>query len=87
MTTAFNIDELIDKPYTELTADELNAVIDYKADIKARDKVHQESLDILNQTTEKLIKQQEELADKSINEQDELLKLSLARLQKLVDGA
>ena len=36
-TGKIDINKLIDKPYSEMTEEEINAVIEWKAQVKARD--------------------------------------------------
>ena len=86
MTMASNdidVNKLLDKPYSELTEEEINEVIEFKAGIIARDQAHTERLKAIQDTGNKLVEQQEAQAQEARDNQNTLLQASLARLAKL----
>ena len=82
-----DVNKLLDKPYSELTDAEIEAVIEFKANIKARDKAHVERLQAIKDASDKLIAQQQEQVQKAHDAQDALLQASLTRLNRLNGGA
>lgn len=89
MTTEYSdidVNKLLDKPYSELTEEEIEAVIKFKAGIIARDQAHAERLKAIQDAGDKLVKQQEAQAQEARDSQNTLLQASLARLAKLNDG-
>ena len=82
-----NINKLIDKPYSEMTEEEIAFVVDWKASIKARDKAHAERLQAIKDASDKLIAQQQEQVQAAHDAQDALLQVSLTRLNRLNRGA
>lgn len=86
MTTGssdIDVNKLLDKPYSELTEDEIEAVIEFKAGVIARDQAHTERLKAIQDTGDKLIAQQEAQAQEARDSQNTLLRASLTRLAKL----
>ncbi len=86
MTTGSNdtdVNKLLDKPYSELTEEEINEVIEFKAGIIARDQAHTERLKAIQDAGDKLVEQQEAQAQEARDNQNTLLQASLARLAKL----
>ena len=86
MTTASNdidVNKLLDKPYSELAEEEIEAVIEFKAGVIARDQAHAERLQAIRDAGDKLVKQQEAQAQEARDSQNTLLQASLARLAKL----
>lgn len=78
-----DVNKLLDKPYSELTEEEINEVIEFKAGVIARDKAHAERLQAIRDAGDKLVKQQEAQAQEARDNQNTLLQASLARLAKL----
>ena len=81
-----DVNKLLDKPYSELTNAEIDAVIEFKANVKARDKAHAERLQAIKDASDKLIAQQQEQVQAAHDAQDALLQASLARLNRLNGG-
>lgn len=81
-----DVNKLLDKPYSELTEEEIEAVIKFKAGVIARDQAHAERLQAIRDAGDKLVKQQEAQAQEARDSQNTLLQASLARLAKLNDG-
>lgn len=78
-----DINKLLDKPYSELTGAEIEAVIEFKASVKARDKAHAERLQAIKDTSDRLIAQQQKQVQAAHDAQDALLQASLTRLNRL----
>lgn len=91
MTTESNepidVNKLLDKPYSELTDAEIEAVIEFKANVKARDKAHAERLQAIRDAGERIVAQQQEQVQAAHDAQDALLQASLKRLNRLNGGA
>lgn len=86
MTTGSNnidVNKLLDKPYSELTEEEIEAVIEFRAGVIARDQAHAERLKSIQDAGDKLVAQQEAQAQEARDSQNTLLQASLARLAKL----
>lgn len=81
-----DVNKLLDKPYSELTNAEIDAVIEFKANVKARDKAHAERLQTIKDASDKLIAQQQEQVQAAHDAQDALLQASLTRLNRLNGG-
>lgn len=81
-----DVNKLLDKPYSELTDDEIEVVIDFKASVKARDRAHAERLQAIKDTSDRLIAQQQKQVQASHDAQDALLQASLTRLNRLNGG-
>ena len=81
-----DVNKLLDKPYSELTDAEIEAVIEFKANVKARDRAHAERLQAIKDTSDRLIEQQQKQVQAAHNAQDALLQASLTRLNRLNGG-
>lgn len=84
---AIDVNKLLDKPYSELTDSEVEAVIDFKAGVKARDRAHAERLQAIKDTGDRLVAQQQKQVQAAHDAQDALLQASLTRLNRLNGGA
>lgn len=78
-----DVNKLLDKPYSELTEEEIKTVIEFKAGVIARDQAHTERLQAIRDAGDKLVEQQEAQAQEARDNQNALLQASLARLAKL----
>ena len=91
MTTESNepidVNKLLDKPYSELTDAEIEAVIEFKANVKARDKSHAERLQAIRDASERIVAQQQKQVQAAHEAQDALLQASMTRLSRLNGGA
>lgn len=91
MTTESNepidVNKLLDKPYSELTDAEIEAVIEFKANVKARDKAHAERLQAIRDASDRIVAQQQEQVQAAHEAQDALLQASMKRLSRLNGGA
>lgn len=84
---AIDVNKLLDKPYSELTDAEIEAVIEFKANVKARDRAHAERLQAIEDMSDRLIAQQQKQVQAARDAQDTLLQASLTRLNRLNGGA
>ena len=82
-----DVNKLLDRPYSELTDEEIEAVIDFRASVKARDRSHAERLQAIRDASERIIAQQQEQVQAAHDAQDALLQASLKRLNRLNGGA
>lgn len=82
-----DVNKLLDKPYSELTDAEIEAVIEFKTNVKARDRAHAERLQAIEDMSDKLIAQQQKQVQAARDAQDTLLQASLTRLNRLNGGA
>lgn len=82
-----DVNKLLDKPYSELTDEEIEAVIEFRASVKARDKAHAERLQAIRDTSDRIAAQQQEQVQAAHDAQDALLQASLRRLNRLNGGA
>lgn len=91
MTTGSNetidVNKLLDRPYSELTDAEIEAVIEFKANVKARDRAHAERLQAIKDMSDKLVAQQKKQVQVARDAQDTLLQASMTRLNRLNGGA
>ena len=91
MTTESNgqidVNKLLDKPYSELTDAEIEAVIEFRASVKARDRSHAERLQAIRDASDRIVAQQQEQVQAAHDAQDALLQASMRRLNRLNGGA
>lgn len=82
-----DVNKLLDRPYSELSDEEIEAVIEFRASVKARDKAHAERLQAIRDASERIAAQQQEQVQAAHDAQDALLQASLKRLNRLNGGA
>nr|DAH03709.1 MAG TPA: hypothetical protein [Bacteriophage sp.] len=82
-----DVNKLLDRPYSELSNEEIEAVIDFRASVKARDKAHAERLQAIRDAGDRIAAQQQEQVQAAHDAQDALLQASLKRLNRLNGGA
>ena len=91
MTTESNepidVNKLLDKPYSELTDAEIEAVIEFKANVKARDKQFQQTLQAIKDAQAEQLKVMQETAERDAARQDAFLQASIERLNRANGGA
>lgn len=85
--TEFDINKLIDKPYSEMTDAEIEFVIEWKAGVKARDAQFQVTLQTIRDGMQAQQKAMQEQADKDAERQDALLQASIERMNRANGGA
>ena len=82
-----DVNKLLDRPYSELSDEEIEAVIEFRASVKARDKAHAERLQAIRDAGERIVAQQQEQVQAAHDAQDALLQASMRRLNRLNGGA
>ena len=85
--TEFDINKLIDKPYSEMTDAEIEFVIEWKAGVKARDAQFQVTLQTIRDGMQAQQKAMQEQADKDAERQNALLRASIERMNRANGGA
>ena len=86
-TGKIDINKLIDKPYSEMTEEEINAVIEWKAQVKARDKQFSETLQAIKDAQAEQLKVMQDTASKDAARQDAFSQASIERLNRANGGA
>lgn len=86
-TGKIDINKLLDKPYSEMTEEEINAVVEWKAQVKARDKQFQQTLQAIKDAQAKQLKVMQETAERDAARQDAFLQASIERLNRANGGA
>jgi len=65
MSNPRSIDEIIDLPRSELTDEEIDLLIDWKASIKARDEAYQQRMELQRQANEEALRITRETAQEA----------------------
>jgi len=86
-TGKIDINKLIDKPYSEMTEEEINAVIEWKAHVKARNEQFQQTLQAIKDSQQAQLKVMQETAERDAARQDALLQASIERMQRANGGS
>lgn len=86
-TGKIDINKLLDKPYSELTDAEIETVIEFKANVKARDKQFQQTLQAIKDAQAEQLKVMQETAERDAARQDAFLQASIERLNRANGGA
>ena len=85
-TGKIDINKLIDKPYSEMTEEEIEAVIEWKAQVKARNEQFQQTLQAIKDSQQAQLKVMQETAERDAARQDALLQASIERMQRANGG-
>lgn len=86
-TGKIDINKLIDKPYSEMTEEEIEAVIEWKAQVKARNEQFQQTLQAIKDAQAEQLKVMQDTASKDAARQDAFLQASIERLNRANGGA
>lgn len=86
-TGKIDINKLIDKPYSEMSEEEINAVVEWKAQVKARDNQFKETLQAIKDAQAEQLKVMQDTAAKDAARQDAFLQASIERLNRANGGA
>lgn len=86
-TQKIDVDKLLDKPYSEMTEEEINEVVEWKAQVKARDAQFRETLQTLKDAQAKQLQVMQDTAAKDAARQDAFLQASIERLNRANGGA
>lgn len=80
-----DINEIIDKDYSELTPEEIEAVIDWKAEVKARDNAFAQLVEQQKKADEERIAIMQAEAKAASEKVDMLYELTVANLKKTLE--
>lgn len=80
-----DINEIIDKDYSELTPEEIEALIDWKAEVKARDNAFAQLMEQQKKADEERIAIMQAEADAASKKVDALYELTIAKLKKTLE--
>lgn len=86
-TGKIDVNKLLDKPYSEMTEEEINAVIEWKAHVKARNEQFQQTLQAIKDSQQAQLKVMQETAERDAVRQDAFLQASIERLNRANGGA
>ena len=86
-TGKIDINKLIDKPYSEMTEEEISAVIEWKAQVKAHNEQFQQTLQAIKDSQQAQLKVMQETAERDAARQDAFLQASIERLNRANGGA
>ena len=86
-TGKIDINKLIDKPYSEMSEEEINAVIEWKAQVKARNEQFQQTWQAIKDSQQAQLKVMQETAERDAARQDAFLQASIERLNRANGGA
>lgn len=86
-TGKIDINKLIDKPYSEMTEEEIDAVVEWKAQVKARNEQFQQTLQAIKDSQQAQLKVMQDTATKDAARQDAFLQASIERLNRANGGA
>lgn len=81
-----SLDLLLQLPYSEMTEEEIERVIEYRAEIKKRDDEHDKRMSILKDAMDSEINIHKEMADKSQALLDELTRHAINRFEGASNG-
>lgn len=77
-----SINDLIDLPYSEMTEEEIERVIEFKSAIKARDENYLKQLEAINERTRALMAIEQQKANAAISNLQERKRLAKLRFQQ-----
>lgn len=80
-----DINEIIDKDYSELTTEEIEAIIEWKAEVKARDNAFAQLVEQQKKADEERIAIMQAEADAASKKVDVLYELTIAKLKKTLE--
>ena len=86
-TGKIDINKLLDKPYSEMTEEEIEAVVEWKAQVKARNEQFQQTLQAIKDSQQAQLKVMQETAERDAARQDAFLQASIERLNRANGGA
>lgn len=80
------INDLIDLPYSEMTEEEIELVVEFKASVKARDAQHAEAMKVLQDGINAEIAIHQEMANKAMDTLNALTKHAINRFEDASNG-
>lgn len=90
MTTSTNeaqkrtIDDIIDLPYSELTNEEIDMLVQYKADKQTRDNLHSQQIQAIENALQENIAANQAIADYAKQRLDELTSHAIQRYEDAI---
>ena len=78
-----SMDELLSLSYSKMTNDEIERVVEYKAEVKAKSELHQKQLNEIEKIGNNLYNELKQQRIKAEQTQQELLEMSKQRLSNL----
>lgn len=78
-----SMDELLSLSYSEMTNDEIERVVEYRAEVKAKSELHQKQLNEIEKIGNNLYNELKQQRIKAEQTQQELLEMSKQRLSNL----
>lgn len=81
-----DINKLLDLPYSEMTENEIERVVEFRAEVKARDAQFEQTLEAIKEASDAQLKVMQEQAKNDAERQDALLQASIERMQKASEG-
>ena len=81
-----DINELLDLPYSEMSEEEIELVIQFKADVQTRDALHNETMKKLDAHLQHAAEQNKRAADAAIERLNELTTHAIARFEDASNG-
>ena len=82
-TTPRKIDDIIDLPYSELTDEEIESIIDFKAACKSRDEMHSERMRLIQENLAEITRINKEIADKAQKQLENLTQHAINRFEEV----
>lgn len=77
-----SIDEIIDLPYSELTEEEIELVIEFKVSVQTRDNLHNAAMKKLDEHLKQAAAENKRAADAAIERLDQLTANALNRYEE-----
>lgn len=75
------IDELIDLPYSEMTEEEIELVVEFKTQVRLRDEEHAQKMEIINNAAQQMIATNQAIADENRAILNSLVNAAVAKLE------
>lgn len=76
-----SIDEIIDLPYSELSDEEIELVINFKTEVRLRDAEHEQKMQVLNDAVAAMIETNQTIANENRASLNTLVSAALSRLE------
>lgn len=76
-----SIDEIIDLPYSELSDEEIELVINFKTEVRLRDAEHEQKMQVLNDAVAAMIETNQTIANENRASLNALVSAALSRLE------
>lgn len=80
------IDEIIDLPYSELTDEEIESLIEFKSECKTRDALYSEQMQMIQDNLAEMARANQQIAEKAERQLQELTQHAIKRFEVASDG-